>query len=47
MTTYPDNIRVGASSPQPVLTDRVRESTANPPLFHWPMLDTASQQRLQ
>lgn len=47
LTTYLDNIRVGVSSPQSVLTDRVRESTANPPLFHWPVLDTASQQRLQ
>jgi hypothetical protein len=47
MTLHLDNIQLAVSPRQSVLTERVRESTANPPLFHWPRPDAAAAQRLQ
>ena len=47
MTVYLDNIQVTVSERQSMLTDRVRESTANPPMFHWPPSGADSPQRLQ
>ena len=47
MTVYLDNIQLAVSPRQSLLTERVRESTANPPLFHWPRPEPAATQRLQ
>ena len=47
MTVYLDNIRIDHSPRQSILTDKVRESTANPPMFQWPRPDAACTQRLQ
>ena len=47
MTVYLDNIQIAVSQRQSVLTDRVRQSTANPPLFHWPPPEAGCLQRLQ
>ncbi len=47
MTVYLDNIQLAVSPRQSVLTQRVRESTANPPLFHWARPEAAATQRLQ
>lgn len=47
MTVYLDNLQIDASPRQSILTDKVRESTANPPMFHWPPPDAACTQRLQ
>ncbi len=47
MTVYLDNIQIAVSERQSVLTDRVRQSTANPPMFHWPPPETDGLQRLQ
>lgn len=47
LTVYLDNIQLAVSSPRSVLTDRIRESTANPPMFHWPRPDAPGPQRLQ
>ncbi|MHC4403797.1 MAG: DUF4962 domain-containing protein [Planctomycetota bacterium] len=47
MTVYLDNIQIDVSPRQSILTDRTRQSTANPPMFHWPRPDAACTQRLQ
>lgn len=47
MTVYLDNIQLAVAQRQSVLTDRVRESAANPPMFHWPRPDVPATQRLQ
>lgn len=47
MTVYLDNIQIAVSQRQSSLTDRIRPSTANPPLFHWPPPDAVGPQRLQ
>jgi len=47
MTVYLDNVQIAVSEWQSVLIDRVRESTANPPMFHWPPPEADCLQRLQ
>ncbi len=47
MTVYLDNIQIAVSQRQSSLTDRIRQSTANPPLFHWPPPEAVGPQRLQ
>jgi hypothetical protein len=47
MTVYLDNIQIDVAQRESVLTDRVRQSTANPPMFHWPRPDAACTERLQ
>ena len=47
MTVYLDNIQIDVAPRQSILTDRTRQSTANPPMFHWPPPDAPCSQRLQ
>ncbi|NLS94931.1 MAG: DUF4962 domain-containing protein [Planctomycetaceae bacterium] len=47
MTVYLDNIQIDVAQRKSVLTDRERDSTANPPMFQWPRPDGARPQRLQ
>ncbi len=47
MTVCLDNIQIDVSPRQSILTDEIRQSTANPPMFHWPPPDGACTQRLQ
>ena len=47
MTVYLDNIQIDVAQRESVLTDRVRQSMANPPMFHWPRPDAACTERLQ
>ncbi|MBM4090142.1 MAG: DUF4962 domain-containing protein, partial [Planctomycetes bacterium] len=47
MTVYLDNIQIAVAERRSVLTDQTRDSTANPPMFHWPPPDPRCVQRLQ
>jgi hypothetical protein len=47
MTVYLDNLQIAVSPRRSLLTERTRESTANPPMFQWPRPDIDSLQRLQ
>ncbi|MDD4267701.1 MAG: DUF4962 domain-containing protein [Pirellulaceae bacterium] len=47
MTVYLDNLQIAVSPRRSVLTDRTRQSTANPPMFHWPRPAEKAPQRLQ
>ncbi|NLF71764.1 MAG: DUF4962 domain-containing protein [Candidatus Anammoximicrobium sp.] len=47
LTVYLDNLQLAVAPRRSVLTQRVRESMANPPLFHWPRSAAAAAQRLQ
>ena len=47
MTVYLDNIQIDVSPRKSILTDQVRESTANPPMFQWPRAEPNCTQRVQ
>lgn len=47
MTVWFDNIRLFAGLPKSTLTDRTRDSTSNPPMFHWSRSDEPVLQKLQ
>ena len=47
MTVYLDNIRIDSSPRQSILTDEIRQSTADPPMFQWDRPEVACVQRLQ
>ncbi len=47
MTVCLDNIQINVSPPPSVLTERVRQSTSNPPMFDWSPPLAASTKRLQ
>ena len=47
MTVSFDNIRLYTGHPKRALSERTRDSTANPPMLNWPKLDEEGGQRLQ